>query len=109
MDIRSLQCFRLAYETKTVGKAAKRAYLTRQGLSQILRGLEAELKQDLFVRNPQGLEPTELADTIYPKAVELLNTYEDIQALCNAGQERRRRYGSASRTASSSPYRSTNS
>ncbi len=85
MDIRSLQCFRLAYETKTVGKAAKRAYLTRQGLSQILRGLEAELKQDLFVRNPQGLEPTELADTIYPKAVELLNTYEDIQALCNAG------------------------
>ncbi len=84
MDIRSLQCFRLAYETKTVGKAAKRAYLTRQGLSQILRGLETELKQDLFIRNPQGLEPTELADEIYPKAVELLNTYEDIQALCNA-------------------------
>lgn len=83
MDIRSLQCFRLAYESGTIGRAAKRAYLTRQGLSQILKGLESELKHSLFVRNSQGLEPTELADAIYPKVVELLSTYEDIQLLCS--------------------------
>lgn len=87
MDIRSLQCFRLAYEDKTVGKAAKRAYLTRQGLSQTLKGLESELRQDLFVRNPQGLEPTALANAIYPKVVDLLDIYEDIQVLCDGNEQ----------------------
>lgn len=82
MDIRSLQCFRLSYESGSIGKAANRAYLTRQGLSQVLKGLEAELRQDLFIRNPQGLEPTELAMRLYPKVVELLNTYDEVQRIC---------------------------
>lgn len=83
MDIRSLQCFRLAYESGSVGKAAKQAFLTRQGLSQVIKGLESEIRQSLFIRHQNGLEPTELAHTIYPKVVELLTTYHDVQALCN--------------------------
>lgn len=82
MDIRSLQCFRLAYDSGSIGKAAKRAYLSRQGLSQALKTLEAELDRDLFVRLPDGLEPTEFANQLYPKVIELLNNYEEIQALC---------------------------
>jgi len=82
VDIRSLKCFRLAYEHGSIGKAAKHAYLSRQGLSQILKSLETEIKQTLFSRTHRGLEPTEMAHLIYPKTVELLNSYDDLHILC---------------------------
>ena len=82
MDIRSIRCFCLAYEWGSIGKAAQHAYFTRQGMSQVLRNLEAEVKQPLFVRGPQGLTPTDLAHSIYPKAVELIKSHDEIQSLC---------------------------
>lgn len=82
MDVRSIRCFCLAYEWGSIGKAAQHAYLTRQGLSQVLRNLEAEVRQPLFVREPKGLVPTELAHSIYPKAVELIKNHDEIQGLC---------------------------
>ncbi|HIY83483.1 LysR family transcriptional regulator [Rubneribacter sp.] len=84
MDVNSLHCFRLAYESGSVSQAAKRAFLTRQGMSQTLKGLEADLGRTLFVRTPQGLEPTPTADLVYPKAVDLLGSYEAIRAICSA-------------------------
>ena len=82
MDIRSLTCFCLAYECGSIGKAAKRAYLTRQGLSGVLKSVEVELGQPMFVRGAQGLEPTQAAHLVYPRVVELLDAYRTITRLC---------------------------
>lgn len=84
MDIHGLTCFRLAYESGSIGKAAKRAYLTRQGFSGALKSVEAEWGHPLFVRGPLGLEPTELAHAVYPKVVEALAAYDEVQLLCAA-------------------------
>lgn len=95
MDIRSLTCFRLAYESGSIGKAAKRAFLTRQGLSGVLKGVETELGQTLFVRGAQGLEPTEAARQVYPLVVELLDTYRRIIDLCGNNAAARETVGLA--------------
>ena len=84
MDIHGLTCFRLAYESGSIGKAAKRAYLTRQGFSGALKSVEAEWGHPLFVRGPLGLEPTALAHAVYPKVVEALTAYDEVQRLCAA-------------------------
>lgn len=89
MDVNSLHCFRLAYESGSASKAAKRAFLTRQGVSQALKGLEADLGSTLFVRTPRGLEPTATADLMYPKVVDLLDSYDAIRAICSAEESPR--------------------
>ncbi|WP_162610984.1 LysR family transcriptional regulator [Gordonibacter sp. An230] len=90
MDANSLHCFRLAYESRSISKAARQAFLTRQGMSQVLKGLETDLGRTLFVRTPQGLDPTTTADLVYPKAVDLLDSYDAIRAICSAERPSRK-------------------
>lgn len=79
LDIHDLQCFRLAYEARSLGKAADQAYLTRQALSHVIRNLETEIGQPLFNRGIHGLEPTELATHAYPAIMKLLEDYAEVQ------------------------------
>ncbi len=79
LDIHDLHCFRLAYENRSIGKAAEQAFLTRQALSHVIRNLETKIGQPLFARDAQGLKPTELAILAYPEVVRLLNDYGTVR------------------------------
>lgn len=68
MDLQSLEAFCVVYEQGTVSKAAKKLFMSQQGLSKTIIRLEKELGRPLFQRSNRGVEPTEFAHTLYPKA-----------------------------------------
>lgn len=81
MNQKQLQYFLTAYETKNIQQAADRLFLSRQGVSKIIRELENELGAELFYRSPKGLEPTEFAKTLLPHAKKLLDEYLYITSI----------------------------
>ena len=54
MNTKILKCFQAVYEEKSLGKAARRLYITPQGLSKNIRQLEEELGASLFFAPPRG-------------------------------------------------------
>lgn len=58
MEIRQLQYFVAMYEESSVTRAAQRLNVVQPALSQQLSKLEAEVGQQLFLRTPKGLVPT---------------------------------------------------
>lgn len=79
MDEKELLAFINLYETKNVTATANKMYLTPQGVSLILKKLEAKLGVELFIRSNRGLRPTGAAHTLYPRATRLLLEMEDIK------------------------------
>lgn len=90
MDIHSLHCFCVAYEVHSIGKAAEQVFLSRQALSRIIKNLEAETGHLLFIRSAQGLNPTSFAALVYPKAIDLLNSYDEVRSVCFGGEGQQR-------------------
>lgn len=76
MEIRSLEYFVVAYESKSFTKAAKELHLTQQGLSKAIAGLEKEFGTPLFIRKKMFLQPTEFGYILYDKAKHLLEEYQ---------------------------------
>ena len=91
MELNYLKYFQLAYESGSIGKAAKRAFMTRQGLSNVLKALESELQTQLFIRSAHGLEPTEVAQQIYPEVCDILNRYQEILAKSHTPENSKRK------------------
>lgn len=63
MDIRDLKVFQMITVEKSVSKAAKKLYMTPQGVSKILKNLETEMGSQLFVRDKNGMHLTESGGT----------------------------------------------
>ena len=62
MNTKDLKCFEAVYQEKSISRAARRLYITPQGLGKNIRTLEAELETVLFERTKQGMRPTQSAD-----------------------------------------------
>ena len=62
MNTKDLKCFEAVYQEKSISRAARRLYITPQGLGKNIRTLEAELETVLFERTKQGMRPTQGAD-----------------------------------------------
>ena len=58
MDTKMLRYFCACYETKSLNKAARRFYISPQGMGKTLSRLEGELGVSLFSRSAAGLTPT---------------------------------------------------
>lgn len=71
MDLQSLEAFCVVYEEGSVTKAAKKLFMSQQGLSKAIIRLENELGRSLFKRSNRGVTPTEYARSLYPKASKL--------------------------------------
>ena len=65
MNTKDLKCFEAVYQENSISRAARRLYITPQGLGKNIRNLEAELETVLFERTKQGVCPTESADFLY--------------------------------------------
>lgn len=89
MNKKQLEYFMEAYRCRNIQTAANNLYISHQGLSRVIRLLEDELGQSLFVRSNRGLEPTDFATMLLPHVQTLLDTYariEGVQTL--AGQKK---------------------
>jgi len=78
MNRRQLTYFIAVYEEGSIQSAADRLFISRQGVSKMLRQLEEELAQPLFERLPEGLQPTDFARSILPHVRQLLAEYDFI-------------------------------
>ena len=79
MNTTTLKCFQMVYEEKSISRAARRLYITPQGLSRSIRQLEEELDALLFLRTVRGMEPTESGRFLYEKSGRI------IREICGYG------------------------
>lgn len=89
MNRRQLEYFMEVYRRCNIQAAADSLYISHQGLSRVIRTLEEELGQPLFLRSNKGLEPTDFAATLVPHVQTLLDTYGRIEGIRTlAGQDK---------------------
>ncbi len=72
MDVRTLRAFVAVFEERNITAAATRLFITQPTLSTTIKTLEDELGVTLFVRQARGVEGTEAAHRLYPRAKRLI-------------------------------------
>ena len=77
LDLNLLTVFEAIYETGTVSGAADRLALSQSATSHSLSRLREACRDDLFVRNRQGLSATPVAKEMYPAIKQAL---DDLRA-----------------------------
>lgn len=79
LDTRLLQIFFEIYQHNSVSKAAEKLEIGQPTLSIALGKLRDHFRDPLFVRIENKMQPTELAQQLYPIVVEVLNKLKVIQ------------------------------
>ena len=59
MDSNDLKVFQTIAKVESIAKASRILYMTPQGISKIVKNLEAEMGCRLFTRNKSGMQLTE--------------------------------------------------
>ncbi|HEH9418685.1 TPA: LysR family transcriptional regulator [Aeromonas sobria] len=72
MDVRTLRAFVAVFEERNITAAATRLFITQPTLSTTIKTLEDELGVNLFIRQARGVEGTEAAHRLYPRAKRLI-------------------------------------
>lgn len=78
IELRLLRSFVQMHEAGSVSRAADRMACTQAAMSMRLKLLETEIGAALFVRGPQGLEPTPRGAELYAKALGVLSAYDEM-------------------------------
>ena len=81
MNQKQLLCLLEVYRSCNIQAAANKLYMTHQGLSRIIRTLEEELGESLFIRSNRGLLPTDFAKALVPHVQKILDGYSTIQGI----------------------------
>ncbi len=93
MNTKILTEFQTVYETRSIHRAAKKLFITPQGLGKNIRQLEDELQTVLFERSKQGMVPTESAVLLYRRCGEIIRQLSlidsEIRQLENRGKRLR--------------------
>lgn len=79
MDIKQLRYFIAIAEEKNITAAANRLHMSQPPLSIQLKQLENELAVKLFDRNGKKLELTDKGEVLYKRALQLVNSFEEIK------------------------------
>lgn len=91
MNTKDLKCFQAVFEEQSVSRAARRLFITPQGLSKNIRQLEEELQAVLFERTSQGMRPTEAGRFLYGKSEGILKELGALEKGLGQLQQRRER------------------
>lgn len=82
MDIKELEIFHTIAQERSIKGASKMLYMTPQGISKVVKNLEAELECRLFLRSSQGMALTESGERLLSYAereiMEYYNMKKDI-------------------------------
>ncbi|SER92735.1 LysR family transcriptional regulator [Lachnobacterium bovis] len=71
MNTKNFKCFQVVYEEKNLSLAAKKLFLTPQGLGKIIRNLEEEFGATFFIRTKEGFVATESGHLFYKKIKDI--------------------------------------
>ena len=91
MNTRDLLGFIIVFEERSINQAARKLFISPQGLSKMITNFEKELGAPLFLRTQKGMEPTESALFLYEKAHAILPEVEQVEN--GIRQIARRRHG----------------
>lgn len=69
MDTKHLEYFRIVYEEKSIHAAAKKLFISPQGLGRIIQNIENEFGTSFFRRTKNGVFPTEKGTLFYEQCV----------------------------------------
>lgn len=78
IELRLLRSFVTMHEAGSISRAADRMACTQAAMSMRLKMLETEIGAPLFLRQPQGLEPTPRGAELYAKALGVLAAYDEM-------------------------------
>lgn len=79
METKHLKSFEIVYESRSIHRAAKKLFITPQGLSKSIQQLEQTLGVTLFERSQQGVIPTRCADLLYERCRQLLPRFDALE------------------------------
>lgn len=79
MDIKELECFEIVYQERSINQAAKKLYISPQGLGRIIRNLEGEFHTEFFKRTKKGMEPTESAHVFHIRCKEITDKMNQLK------------------------------
>lgn len=79
MQIETLRYFVNLVDAGSFYGAAKRSYISQQGLNKAITSLEAEIGATLVERESRGIRPTALGETFYAQARRVLDEYALLQ------------------------------
>ena len=88
MDIRQLAAFVAVFEERNITAAAQRLFVSQPTLSVTIRQLEESLGATLFLRQARGVEVSEAARALYPRARALLADAEGLRGMFREPQAR---------------------
>lgn len=74
-SLQEIKLFVATYEERSFTRAAIRENATQPGVSQHMRKLEQRLDVTLFIRHPDGVEPTPAGDRFYFEAIKVLRAH----------------------------------
>jgi DNA-binding transcriptional LysR family regulator len=93
IDLNLVRLFVAIYETRSVSLAAERLCVTQPTVSYGLAGLRRELRDSLFVRTGEGMEPTLQSKHLYREFIEAISridsAVEDSRHFSPAQSDRR--------------------
>ena len=81
LDLNLLRVFDAVARERHVTRAAQRLHLSQPAVSNALARLRAALNDELFLRRPGGVEPTELALALAGPVAEVLDRLRDTLAV----------------------------
>ena len=87
MNTASLQAFITVMQTGSVSRAAEKLFLTQPAVSKRLRILEEEFGVTLFTPIGRGIQPTQAAQDLLPRAKRWLLDYEEIKHALSHAQD----------------------
>ncbi|MBC7750273.1 MAG: LysR family transcriptional regulator [Candidatus Saccharibacteria bacterium] len=87
MNTASLQAFVTVMQTGSVSRAAEKLFLTQPAISKRLRILEDEFGVILFTPIGRGIQPTQAAQDLLPRAKRWLLDYEEIKHALSHAQD----------------------
>jgi DNA-binding transcriptional LysR family regulator len=87
MNTASLQAFVTVMQTGSVSRAAEKLFLTQPAISKRLRILEEEFGVTLFTPIGRGIQPTQAAQDLFPRAKRWLLDYEEIKHILSHAQD----------------------
>jgi DNA-binding transcriptional LysR family regulator len=78
IDMNLLPVFEAVYEERNLSRAAERLGMSQSAVSHALARLRDLLRDDLFIRLPQGVQRTPLADLVYLRVRDSLAGVRDL-------------------------------
>jgi DNA-binding transcriptional LysR family regulator len=78
MEIWQMRYFMQVYCDKSFSKAAKKLYISQQGLSKTIKNIEDEFQVPLFERTAKGVSPTIFGELLFEKTQQILSDYDEM-------------------------------